>query len=705
VKVTRKASIEEVEDEDNVKAKSKETLPANGRYTLMTESEYREDLTYSGKGENGTAKAETTPTFEEKLQKSKPKMNRRGGYDNSNECEPTSSEMRIEHFVTNEDEERVALEDDPPKVDYKLRDLYDRPIPPPETYHAYDPRLPRELNELLGMMRITKWQVLDTERYREPSPEEVSEATRIPKPKRNLNKGKRRPSPQFRLPLVDDSMASLDALRRKHELLRRRPPDLDPPKSLTKGKEKATMYTEEDIPTLTQQWCDSYQDILQGTPEELPPLREVNHKINLINPDHRYTYHLPRCPEAYREEFYMKLDRYTRAGWWEPRTASQAAPLVCVAKKNGKLRTVVDARQRNDNTVKDVTPLPDQELIREDIARAHYRSKIDLADAYEQVWVRPEDVHKTAFATITGTYVSNVVQQGDCNAPATFQRLMTSVFRNAIGRYLHVYLDDIFVYTDSIEEHERCLKFVFDRLRQNHLYLKWDKCNLYAKTMDCLGHTIDERGIHPDTDKLGRIRDWRTPRNYNDVQQFISLVNYVANFLPNISMYTAPLQGMTQNGAPFLWKPMHQRCFDMIKQVCCKTPIVRPIDTRLEDPIWVICDASKTGIGAMYGQGPTWATCRPAGFMSKKFTSAQQHYAVHELETLAILEALTKWEDKLLGRKIHIITDHKALEFFKTQSRLSNRQFRWIDYMSRFDFDITYVKGEYNKVADCLSRY
>src|SRR5438270_12889720 len=99
----------------------------------------------------------------------------------------------------------------------------------------------------------------------------------------------------------------------------------------------------------------------------------------------------------------------------------------------------------------------------------------------------------------------------------------------------------------------------------------------------------------------------------------------------------------------------------------------------------------------MYSQGLTWNTCRPAGFMSKKFTPAQQNYAVHELETLAILKALTKWEDKLIGHKIHIITDHKALDFFKTQARLSNRQFQWINYMSQFDFDITYVKGEYNK--------
>jgi hypothetical protein len=107
----------------------------------------------------------------------------------------------------------------------------------------------------------------------------------------------------------------------------------------------------------------------------------------------------------------------------------------------------------------------------------------------------------------------------------------------------------------------------------------------------------------------------------------------------------------------------------------------------------------------MYGQGDDWISCRPAGFMSKKFTSAQQHYAVHEMETLAILKALQKWKDKLIGKKVHIITDHKALEFFRTQSKLSSRQLKWTNYMSRFNFNIMYVKGEYNKVADSLSHY
>jgi len=142
----------------------------------------------------------------------------------------------------------------------------------------------------------------------------------------------------------------------------------------------------------------------------------------------------------------------------------------------------------------------------------------------------------------------------------------------------------------------------------------------------------------------------------------------VSNFLPNIMAYTAPLQSMMQNRAPFFWRPLHQQCFEMIKHICYKTLVIRPLDYKSDEPVWLICDVSKTGVGVMYGQGPSWTICRPARFMSKKFTHAQKHYVVHELE------ALLKWEDKLIGRKVHVITDHKVLEFFKTQARLSNRQ-------------------------------
>ncbi len=379
--------------------------------------------------------------------------------------------------------------------------------------------------------------------------------------------------------------------------------------------------------------------------------------------------------------------------------------MLCLPKKDRHLRTVVDCHQRNENTIKDVTPMPDQDSIREDVARGKYRLKIDLSDAYEQVRIVLDDIWKTAFATIRGTYTSAVMQQGDCNASATFQRLMTSIFQDVIGTFMHVYIDDIFVFSDSIEEHQEHLRIIFDRLREQTLYLKWKKCELYANRIECLGYIIDDMGLHADEDKLTHIMEWRTPQSYHDIQHFVGLVQYLSTFLPDITAYTGLLLAITQNGNAFNWRPIHQRCFDMIKRTCSKMPVLRPIDPRRNEPIWIVCDASKSGVGAMYGQGTTWQDCCPAGFMSKKFTCAQHNYRVHELETLAILEALMKWEDKLVGYRIHIITDHKALEFFKTQVHLMDRQMRWMDYLSRFDFDITYIKGENNKVADCLSRY
>lgn len=126
-------------------------------------------------------------------------------------------------------------------------------------------------------------------------------------------------TPPYRLPTIDESAIAIEKLRRRYES-----PKIGP-KRKDEGKEKEVGMTNEDVPCLRQQWYNKYEDILQGTREELPSLREVNHEINLINPNQRYTYHLPRCPTALHEEFHVKLNRYMNAGWWELRTATQAA--------------------------------------------------------------------------------------------------------------------------------------------------------------------------------------------------------------------------------------------------------------------------------------------------------------------------------------------------------------------------------------------
>ena len=456
---------------------------------------------------------------------------------------------------------------------------------------------------------------------------------------------------------------------------------------------------------LQKKWIENIKDLTIPVPLRMPPMREVVHEINWIDPTYKLIYRPPRCPDSLKTQLLEKIERYTTAGWWTSKSVASAAPMLCLPKKDEGLRTVVDNQKQNDNTVKDVTPFPDQDNIRHDVARGRFRTKLDMSDAYEQIRIRESDVEKTAFATIYGTFVSNVMVQGDCNAPSTFQRFMTHTFRDYIGRFAHVYMDDIFIYSDTIEEHEQHLSLVFNRLREKSLFLSKRKVDILTPRMDCLGHIIDDDGIHVDQDKMQKVRAWRTPRDYNDVQRYLGLVQYLAQFMPNITDYTAPLSGMIRHNRLFVWSALHDKCFEMIKQIACKTPILRPVDPRDKTPIWVVCDASASGIGAFYGQGQEWYKSRPAGFLSKKFTPAQRNYYTWEQEMIAILEALLKWEDKLIGIPITIVTDHKALTFFKTKTNMSGRQVRWWEFLSRFNYTLVYTKGSTNKVADALSRY
>ena len=141
-------------------------------------------------------------------------------------------------------------------------------------------------------------------------------------------------------------------------------------------------------------------------------------------------------------------------------------------------------------------------VICHDIARATFRSKLDMTEAYEQTCIRPEDVGKTTFSTIFGTFQSQVMQMGDCNAASTFQRLMTTIFQDFLGRFVHVYLDDIFIYSQSIREHIEHIMKVLQRLRESQFYLSRSKLDLFSDKTDCLGHIIDDNGIHPKLDKM-----------------------------------------------------------------------------------------------------------------------------------------------------------------------------------------------------------
>ena len=169
-------------------------------------------------------------------------------------------------------------------------------------------------------------------------------------------------------------------------------------------KKNLNEYTCSDIPQLCGEITEKYSDLLGPLPLKLPPFHEVSHEIPLIDESKQLKHRLPKCPEAFHSELAQKIERYTTAGWWVPAAAKQATLMLCIPKKNSTLRTVFNLQQQNENMWKEVMPFPDQDTISHDIARAKFRSKLDMTEAYEKMCIRPEDVRKTTFSTIFGTF-------------------------------------------------------------------------------------------------------------------------------------------------------------------------------------------------------------------------------------------------------------------------------------------------------------
>src|SRR6266478_10217990 len=162
-------------------------------------------------------------------------------------------------------------------------------------------------------------------------------------------------------------------------------------------------------------------------------------------------------------------------------------------------------------------------------------------------------IKHTGFATPYGTFESNVMQQGDCNAPSTFQHVLTWVFHDQIGLDVHIWFNDIFIGMDTIQEHNQHLLWVYEHLKEEKLYISHKKFDPYAQVLDILGCKVDSNGIHTDSDKLSKIRNWHMPKDHTEVLQFPGLIEYLVHFLPNIGAFTGLLQNIFTNHMPFRW--------------------------------------------------------------------------------------------------------------------------------------------------------
>jgi hypothetical protein len=232
-----------------------------------------------------------------------------------------------------------------------------------------------------------------------------------------------------------------------------------------------------------------------------------------------------------------------------------------------RTKLVFDLRARNANTHKVASPLPNMDGILRRVARAKFRSSMDGKDAYEQIRIIPKHVPRSMVTTPDGNMDNRVIQQGDCNGGATFQAVMNDIFGPYIGIFMDVYLDDIVIYSDTLEDHVKHVKLVMDILRKEQFYLNEKKLYFLASELRLLGQVVGSDGIHMDPEKVDSIRNWKVPTTKEALSGFLGAVGYLADNLPGIRGPMGILNAHTGGAVPFQWAFTEQRAFEEIKNI------------------------------------------------------------------------------------------------------------------------------------------
>ncbi|KAJ1037742.1 hypothetical protein NDA10_007848 [Ustilago hordei] len=344
------------------------------------------------------------------------------------------------------------------------------------------------------------------------------------------------------------------------------------------------------------------------------------------------------------------LDENLEKGFIRPSKSPARSPVLFVPKKDGGLRLCVDYRGLNEITVKNRAPLP---LIEEQLfllRKARIYTKLDLRAAYNLIRIAKGDEWKTAFGTQLGLYEYLVMPFGLANAPAHFQSFINDIFRDIIGVYVVVYLDDFLIFSDTEEVHVKHVTEVLTRLRSNRLFAKLSKSHFarIAKPLTALVKPIE------------RFKKFELPEEA-------------------------------------------QQAFHKLIQAFTSAGVLQHFDYHL--PTRLETDASDFAIAGVLKQEHE-GRWHPVAFYSRKMSSAEKNYEIHDKELLAVVACLTQWRHMLAGlpNQLVILTDHEALKYFKSQRRITGRQARWAILLADFDFILQYRPGDKGGEPDALTR-
>lgn len=450
---------------------------------------------------------------------------------------------------------------------------------------------------------------------------------------------------------------------------------------------------------------ENHQSVFYRDGDDLSFTNVIKHRINTTDELPIYTKSY-RYPFIHKEEVQKQITKMLQQGIIRPSTSPWASPIWIVPKKadasgKTKWRLVIDYRKLNTKTVDDKYPLPNITEILDKLGKCQYFSTLDLASGFHQIEVDPRDVPKTAFQVEHGLYEYLRMPFGLKNAPGTFQRVMDNVLREFVGKCCLIYMDDIIVFSTSLQEHLENLEKILRALEKVNLKLQLDKCEFLKKEVAFLGHIVTDQGVKPNPDKISVIKGWPLPKNQKELKGFLGILGYYRRFIRDFAKITKPLTAQLRKDEKIEHTPLFLKTFEKCKELLTQSNILQYPD--FNHPFILTTDASNFALGAVLSQGCIGKD-KPIAFASRTLNKTEENYSAIEKELLAIVWATQYFRPYLFGRKFTLYTDHQPLTYALNLKTPNTRLVKWRLRLLEYDFEIIHRPGKQNVVADALSR-
>jgi hypothetical protein len=409
---------------------------------------------------------------------------------------------------------------------------------------------------------------------------------------------------------------------------------------------------------------------------------------------------------ALRDKVEQAIDLLVKQNVWEPVEHSKwASPLVVVMKKDGQVRLCGDYKSTVNQVSSVVSyPLPTVNELLSKLTGGKIFTKLDMAQAYHQLRLDDESAEILTLNTIKGLFRVKRLPFGISSAVGIFQKFMETVLAGISG--VAVYLDDILIVGNTVEEHNTRVSTVLKKLKELGLRLRKDKCYFYENKIEFLGYELSPEGINPTREKVIAIQRARVPLNKTELQAFLGLLNFYERFLKGKAESLEPLHRLLDKNAFWRWESRHERAFNKAREMLSSDSLLVHFDNSL--PVVLSCDASSYGVGCVLSHLINGEE-RPIAFGSRTLSKTERNYAVIDKEALAVVFGIKKFHQYLFGRDFKIFTDHKPLLGLFDSRRvipisISPRMLRWSIILSAYSYTLCYREGNKQGNADAMSR-